>query len=78
MQFCVRTRLQSSTVIAVLLDTNERDRQREASDKKLDGGREGRGARDDHAETSSIHDEPQNVDDGREEDDLSDDRAETI
>ena len=46
--------------------------------KKLDGGREERGARDDHAETSSIHDEPQNVDDGREEDDFSDDRAETI
>ena len=46
--------------------------------KKLDGGPEGRKSRDDHAETSASHDEPQNMDDGREEDDESDDRVETI
>ena len=46
--------------------------------KKLDGGPEGRKSRDDHAETNASHDEPQNMDDGREEDDESDDRVETI
>jgi len=46
--------------------------------KKLDGGREGRNTRDDHAEASAKHDEPQNADDGREEHDESDDRVETI
>jgi hypothetical protein len=77
MQFSACIRLQLSTVMAVLLDTNERDRQRETSDKKLDGGRKGRDARDNHAETISSQDESQNVENGREGRDARDNHAET-